>query len=209
MLDRQNNTACIMIKLMMACNDLQSANQALAHFKNVKSSRKTGSALYFIRIQLGHLWEAFKVLEVINQHAELMKLMGQCDVQTRESFKILQQYLPGKSRRTDLEKWVGQVRHNLTFHYHQSDTLIKRAISNRAIGIGSKISSLTRGSTADLWHFKVADDLVDSIVCRQIWKIPPDKDLRVKADKIAEETFHIYLKFMDFSGEFIWKYFEQ
>ena len=35
------------------------------------------------------------------------------------------------------------------------------------------------------WHFKVADDLIDSIVVRQIWGIPKGSDVRFEADKVA------------------------
>jgi hypothetical protein len=57
-----------------------------------------------------------------------------------------------------------------------------------------------------LWHFKVADDVVDSIVVRRIWRIPRDEDFRAKADAIGDEVQKIALLFLDFSGEFIWKY---
>ena len=50
--------------------------------------------------------------------------------------------------------------------------------------------------------------VVDSIVVRQIWAIPRDADLRVEADKVADRAHQIFLWFVDFSGEFIWKYCE-
>ena len=65
---------------------------------------------------------------------------------------------------------------------------------------------MTRGDTAYLWHFKVADDVVDSIVVRQIWSIPGSADLRVEADKVTDYLYKVFLFFADFSGEFIWRY---
>jgi hypothetical protein len=47
---------------------------------------------------------------------------------------------------------------------------------------------------------------VDSIVVRQIWGIPRDKDLRAEIDIIADEVHQLFLCFVDFAGEFIWKY---
>jgi hypothetical protein len=52
----------------------------------------------------------------------------------------------------------------------------------------------------------VADDIIDSIVVRQIWGIPKTADLRAEGDKIVDYIHQIFLWFMDFSTEFIWKY---
>jgi hypothetical protein len=57
-----------------------------------------------------------------------------------------------------------------------------------------------------LWYFKVADDVVDSIVVRQIWAIPRYADMRAEADKVADRAHQIFRWFVDFAGEFIWKY---
>lgn len=62
-LKTKNNTSPIIIKLMMACNDLQRANKALAYFKKTKSNSKHGSAMYFTRLQISHLFEGFKISE--------------------------------------------------------------------------------------------------------------------------------------------------
>jgi hypothetical protein len=71
------------------------------------------------------------------------------------------------------------------------------------------MSAVTRGDTAYLWYFKAADEVVDSIVVRQIWGIPSDADVRVEADRIADRVHQIFLWFMDFSGEFVWNYCER
>ncbi|OHC75225.1 MAG: hypothetical protein A3G18_06590 [Rhodospirillales bacterium RIFCSPLOWO2_12_FULL_58_28] len=104
---------------------------------------------------------------------------------------------------------VGNLRNNLVFHYDESGKLIERAILDRAGRAGARLSSVTRGSTAYLWHFKPADDVVDSIVVRQIWGVPRDKDLRAEVDKIAGDIHEVFLHFTDFAGEFIWKYIER
>ena len=38
------------------------------------------------------------------------------------------------------------------------------------------------------------------------WNIPGSSDLRAEADKIADRVHQIFLFFIDFSGEFIWRY---
>jgi hypothetical protein len=104
---------------------------------------------------------------------------------------------------------VGQLRNKLAFHYEGSGKLIGRAVSDKAKGTEPRHSSVTRGSTAYLWHFKIADDIVDSIVVRQIWGVPSGKELRAEVDRIADEIHQIFLRFVDFAGEFIWKYCER
>lgn len=147
-----------------------------------------------------------KVIDAIRNDQEPINLVNQCDAQTQESFKELEQFLPGGAKRKDFEKLIGLIRHNLAFHYNESGKMIKKAISDRATRPGARTTSITRGDTAYLWHFKIADDIIDSIVVRQIWKIPISKDLRIEANRVANQIHHISLRFVDFSGEFIWKY---
>jgi hypothetical protein len=207
----RDESAITVIKLMMACNDLSLANEALSEWKkeqpNNRKPRQIGAGMYFVRTQIAHLYEALKVIEAIRNTPALLALVNRCAARTKNSFQNLEQFLPGGPKRDYFEKLVGRIRHNLTFHYNQCDRLIKRALSDRAARSETLVSSLTRGDTAYLWHFKAADDIIDSIVVRQIWRIPRTADLGNEADRVADDLHQIFLCFMDFSGEFIWKYF--
>lgn len=209
-LDARGQSAITVIKLMMACNDLQLANEALSQWKEDQpisiKHRQTGAGMYFLRAQLSHLHEGMKIIQEIRDDEKLMALVNQCDHKTQTSFKKLEAYLRGGSQYDEFTKIVGRVRHSLTFHYDESGEQIKKAVSDRVGRSNARISTITRGSHAYLWHFKVADDVVDSIVCRQIWNIPKNTDLREEADKVADKAYSIFLSFMDFSGEFIWRY---
>ena len=134
--------------------------------------------------------------------------MKRCDAETQRSFHELEQFLHGGPNHSEFERLAGQVRHNLTFHYYRCEALIKRAIADRAGRQEARVSSVTRGDTAYLHHLKVADDVVASIVYRQIWRIPRHAELQAEADKVADRVYQIFLWFVDFSGEFIWKYCE-
>jgi hypothetical protein len=171
-------------------------------------AHQPGAGMYYVRLQLAHLNEGLKIIEEIKNDLQLMALLARCDDQTRQSFKELEQFLPKAPKRNEFERLIGRIRHKLTFHYDESGKLIQLAIADRAAREDARKSSITRGSAAHLWHFKVADDIVDSIVTRQIWRIPRDKDIRTEADQIAERVREILLWFVDFSGEFIWKYSE-
>jgi hypothetical protein len=200
------------LKLMMACNDLNITNQALSDWKKEerpeRKSKQSGACSYFIRAQIAHLHEGLKIIEQIERDNTLSMLVSQCDPKTQQSFQELRQYVPGGAKRKRFERLAGRIRHNLTFHYDESGSLIEAAIADRAGREAGRLSSITRGHTAHVWHFKVADDVVDSIVMRQIWEIPRSADLRAEADAIADEVHQIFLWFVDFSGEFLWKYCE-
>lgn len=205
-------SAITVIKLMMACNDLSLANQSLSEWKKEqpisKRSRQVGAGMYFVRAQLAHLHEGFKIIEEIQKDSVLMALVARCDGQTQQSFKELEKFLPKAQYRPEFEQLIGRVRHNLTFHYDESGKLIEQAISDRTSDANATISSITRGDSSSLWHFKIADDVVDSIVVHQIWGIPRTLDTQVEADRIADRVHQILLWFIDFSGDFIWKYCE-
>lgn len=209
-MQNQGQSAIKVIKLMMACNDLSLADEALSGWKEKDSKmmkqRQVGAKMYFMRMQLSHLHEGLKVIESIKKDTALISLLRICDDQTKNSFRKLEEFLPGGSKRAEFERLVGRIRHNLAFHYDESGKLIEKAIEDRASRSEARISSTTRGNTVYLWHFKAADDLLDSIVVRQIWNIPRNADLRIEADKIADQVNQIFLWFMDFAGEFIWKY---
>jgi len=204
------DSAAIVIQLMMACNDLTLANWAIGEWRKEQrishKGRQIGAGMYFLRTQLSHLHEGFQVIEEIKRSSYLFAIVRRCDAQTQESFQNLEQFLPGGPKRDDFMKLVGQIRHNLTFHYNQSSKLIERALLDRAER-EVRNSSMTRADTAYLWHFKLADEIIDSIIVHQIWKIPKTSDIRVEVDKVADYVHQIFLCFMDFSTEFIWKYF--
>lgn len=163
--------------------------------------------MYFVRTQLAHLHEGLKVIDKIKADPLLMSIVRQCDQQTQNDFNTLKEFLTGGNNYSEFENLIGQLRHNLTFHYHQCGKLICRAaIDDRASRKEARISSITRGNTTHLWYFKIADDVVDSIVVRQIWKIPREKNGRVETNKILERVRQICIWFLDFSAELIWQY---
>lgn len=203
-------SAAIVIKLMMACNDMQIANECLAEWKRQqprhRKHRERGARMYFVRLQISHLFEAFKIVEQIRGDSNLMRRVKQCDLRTQNSFRELESFLASGAKARWLEDMVGKLRHNLVFHYTQNDKLIIRAVGDLANDTVSRHSSITRGSTAYLWYFKLADDVLDRIVVRQIWGVPSDEELCAEVDRIADEIHEAFLCFVDFAGEFIWNY---
>lgn len=209
-LQARGPSANTVIKLMMACNDLSLANQSLSNWKNElssnKKSQRRGAGMYFVRTQIAHLYEALYVVEEIKRAPILMETVLRCDSQTQKSFEELGQFLPNAPKRAEIEKLVDPVRNRLTFHYNNCGNLIEKEVSNQAGESGARMSSVTRGNTAHLWHFKIADDIVDDIVVHQFWGISRDANSQNEADKVVDRVHQIFVWFMDFSGEFIWMY---
>jgi hypothetical protein len=209
-LQAHGSSAVLIVKLMMACNDMQLANEAMSNWKQEqprnRQNRQAGATMYFVRLQMSHLLEALKVMGEIKKDPDLSALISSCDSRTQASFRKVEACLKGGHKHSWFHKIVGSIRGDLTFHYNESGKLIERTITERADRPGAQLSSITRGSTAYLWHFQIADEIVDGIVVRRIWNIPRGKDVRIEADAILDELHDIFLAFVDFAGEFIWKF---
>lgn len=168
--------AVIVVKLMMAFNDLAVSNEGLSIFKEryatKQNNKDRGAAMYFIRLQASHLHEAMKIVDAIAAHERLRNVVAQCSGATRTAFDRLVALRSDDAQRRKFEQYVGRLRHNLTFHYDESGDLIKRAMEERAKQPEGNPTSITRGTEPYSWRLTIADDVVDTIVCRQIWNIP-------------------------------------
>jgi hypothetical protein len=202
-------SASTIIRLMMACNDLSLANQALTEWKQEqrgeRKSRQQGAGLYFVRMQMAHLHEGMKVIQDIKKDPILMALVQRCDSRTRESFGELEKYLRGGIHRKEFESLIGNIRNNLTFHYDEQGKRIPKSLSSLA-SKADHFGSVTRGNTAHVWYFQAADRVVNNAICFQIWEIPEGSDVTAEADKKAMRCHEIFLTFVDFAGEFVWQY---
>ena len=205
--------SAIVVKLMMACNDMTLANLALTDWKGAQPKERrdleVGARMYFVRIELAHLYEGLKIIKEIQTSGSLRRLVDACDARTRDSYAEMEQYVQGGAKHQELERLVGRVRHTITFHYYGCGKPIQRAIANRASRPEARATSITRGSTAHRWRFSVADDIIDSIVVRDIWSVPFAADLRTEVDAITMQVHGIALRFLDFCGEYIWKYCDE
>ncbi len=202
--------ASLVVRLMMACNDLALSNECLGWYDGrlsvTEKHLRTGARLYFLRLQLGHLTEAMKVVAEITADPFLMSVVRTCHPFAQEALERLRFFADGGAQHGWSQANVASVRHNLTFHYHESGKWVDWALSDRASRKEARWSSITRGDQAKRWRFNVADDIIDSIICRKIWKIPRSADLREVADENVARVFEILKDLLDFSGDFIWRF---
>lgn len=207
----QKEKASLIIRLMMACNDISLANQCLAKYKKdqgrMRKHVQKGALMYFVRLQCGHLNEAMDLVQKICDDLELHERIERCSPYAKACFEDLKKCLKGGCDHSKFKDYVMKVRHKTVFHYDPK--LVERALADRASRPEARISKITRGDHISFWRFELSDDIVDSIICRHIWKIPRNADLREQADKIADFGSNLCVSFLEFCGEFIYSYIQE
>ena len=212
-LQTEGQSAALIVTLMMACNDMSVANESLMNWKSCELpaliERKRGARMYFVRLQIAHLHEALKIIEKIEGNESLLAVLNRCDETTKDLFNRLLQYSLSYDSHNKNKKLLSQIRNNLTFHYDGAgiSKCVTRAIASRANSTQAIKSSITQSTNNFGWHFKVADDIVDTVVTRQFMQIE-SPDASDEVDQTMVELHQIFSMYMNFSGEFIWRYFD-
>ncbi|MGA3208765.1 MAG: hypothetical protein ABSE05_13205 [Syntrophales bacterium] len=203
--------ASVIIRLMMAGNDIALANQCLGYYKakesQVNNDIRHGAELYFVKMQCGHLNEAIKLIEEIDNDKYLLERVERCSKFAIDAFAKLKKCLRGGSDERKFAQYIGQIRHNTAFHY--SNELVGRALADRAGRPESRLSKITAGDNISLWRLHLADDILESIVLRQIWKIPRAANLQHEADNITAFGGDLCVAFLNFSGEYIFRFVKE
>ena len=79
---------------------------------------------------------------------------------------------------------------------------MKRALELRAAQL-VVLGSMTIGEDVHSSRCEFADVVLDTVVCRSLWKIPVGTDVRAEADRISEWCFKKSLEFLTFGGDFV------
>lgn len=207
-LKAQGSEGILVVQLMRAADDIALANWGLRFFKepqpNIRRHLQAGACRYFIRLQCGHLSEALPLTAQLQRFPGLVSILDGSPAHVRRAHQRLTQYLPSGPRRDRFEQWIRSIRNRLAFHYDRS--LVERALTRRAGRPDSQLSSITRGTDISLWRFNVADDLEDTIICRELWKIPYGANVRREADRRADFGSRMCSDFLDFAGEVTFRF---
>ncbi len=202
--------ASIIVRLMMACNDMLLANRSQGIYRGgLRPTEKhlaQGGLMYFVRLQMAHLHEGMKTLELLRTIPHFTTILSSCPSTAQVAYQRLLPFTRPGPERAWFEKNVATARHNLTFHYHESGKWIDWALADRASRKEAEKSSITRGDPGHLWRFHVADDVLDSIMCRKIWQIPRTADVRKEADAIVDRVYAVFRDYVDFAAMFIAQY---
>lgn len=210
-IQRLGDEGALVLQLMMACNDLAAANQALGRCREDTSERtrsvRRGTSLYFVRLQLAHLKEALDIIHEIHDCPNLREIVDDCPRPIPEYFVKLLTFAKGGTREREFVKYVALVRHKITFHYDHR--IIQAALNHRSRRRGHIAHFMTIADDARLFRFEIADDLVDTLITHTLWKVAPSAQTSVDADQIAELCFGIFTTLMDFAGTFATRYMEK
>jgi hypothetical protein len=91
------DVASIILRLMMAQNDISIANDGLSEWIGTtdpkKLARQSGGKLYYGRMLMSHLREAMRIIEEIHNSGKLARLIQKADAQTRKSFDAILTFL--------------------------------------------------------------------------------------------------------------------
>jgi hypothetical protein len=107
-LQRQGAEGATVLRLMMACNDLTTANQALGASREDTCEKtayiRRGAAMYFVRLQMAHLHEALKVVREIQGFQRLRNLVDDCPGDAADLFAQLLSFAGGSAQHDDFLK---------------------------------------------------------------------------------------------------------
>jgi len=192
------------IRVALVCNDLAIANSSLGRYQQLAGAMShisRGGQMYFARVSCGHLNEGMEAIAEINKRPVLKGVVDGCSAQARSAFADLSDCLRGGSQHAKFERLVGWIRNRVAFHYDPND--LRWALDRRAGASTGSVSSMTAGEDIHSTRFDFGDDLLDTIVCRKLWKIPSDADTRPEADRISDWCFQKILRFLEFGEDFV------
>jgi hypothetical protein len=189
-----------LVRLMMACNDLTLANDSLEAWHRDQTAnreqRQVGAKMYFVRLQMAHLFEALSIIEHIRGAPKLSEAVAACDERTRQSFEKVSAFIG-----TDDYRRMARIRHNITFHY--DDGAVEKALEAAAKAHPGYPLAMQMGRETIDWFFEPGDRIIDRIVVRDIFGVAPDADVRIEVDKIIGRLQEIGEAFADFAGYFV------
>jgi hypothetical protein len=193
------------VRIAMVCNDLALANSLLGQYKEMKSGMlshiQRGARMYLVRMSCGHLREGIFAINDVKDHSGLSALVAKCHARTQSAFAALCECLPGGKDHTDFERYIKPIRDKIGFHYDPKEVAWAMEHSAKAAPV-----SFTIGEDIHSCRFEFADEVIEVIVCRRLWQIPLDKDVRVEADRIADWCFQKSVQFLDFSEDFVGRF---
>src|SRR5262249_19080085 len=157
--------ASVVVRLMMALNDIAMANEGLGEWpvtqEGRKLARQNGGRLYYGGMLMAHVYEALSIIEEIQNSPSLSALVETCDQATRSSFKAVATFL----KTADYEK-LCRIRNNVSFHYDRK--LATRALEQIDRKFPGHISTYSLGHDVLDWYFDLGDLTLDRIVVRDI-----------------------------------------
>ncbi len=193
----------VLIRLMMVINDMSLAMDAQRRWTEdamkERKHRERGAKIYFIRLQISHIYEAMKIVEEMRDSPALMKAVDRSDRFTKRGFAALLRFIGCP----EFEKAMGRIRNNLTFHYDPKT--IERALASLVAKHPDAKGSMSLGDEPHNWFFEPGDMVGDRAAVREIFKVPEGADVIAETDKIVMRLHAIIQMFGGVAGSLIWE----
>jgi hypothetical protein len=200
---RKGELGSVLIRLMMVINDMSLAMDAQRRWaedaKSDREHRERGAKIYFIRLQISHIYEAMGIVKEIRDSPTLMRAVDRSDPFTKKAFKALLAFIDSP----EFKKVMGRIRNNLTFHYDRKT--IELALGSLVARHPSASGSMSLGDEPHNWFFEPGDMVSDRAAVREIFKVPEGADVAAEADKIVLRLHAIVQMFGAFAGSLIWQ----
>jgi hypothetical protein len=197
---RDEKLGSIILRLMIAMNDIGITNSSMAEWEKSddpkKKARWRGGVLYFGRVQSAHLFEALSIIDEIKKDRSLMAAVDRADRATRESFETVAKFLG-----SDDHKTLAKMRNVVAFHYEPKLTI--RRLQKLVDKWPSHSTVYSIGSETLEWHFELGDLIVDEITIFEVFQIAEGADIQKAAIEVLDRQNKIGTAFCDFAWYFV------
>jgi len=192
----------VLVRLMAVINDMSLAADAQRRWaedpKTERAHRQRGAKIYFMRLQISHIFEALTIIEEIQYNPNLMKAVDRSDRLTKKGFVALVAFINSPEY-----KIMARIRNNLTFHYDPKT--MERALASLVAKYPDATGSISLGDEPHNWYFELGDMVGDRAAVREIFKVPEGADVAIETDKIVLRIHEIVQLFGGFAGSLIWQ----
>jgi hypothetical protein len=218
-LAEQGELGGVLVRLMMVLQDFSMANYSMGEWKKRRKwkkrvDRNLGAAMYFIRLQVSHIFEGLKIIEEIRETPSLMNFVDGCDRETKKAFAALDQLKDHPDYKLML-----RIRNNVGFHYDPEVVLQAlqriqrmRECQKKKSGKGKK-----KRESSDLVEATIAKNVKDTFfhpgltvennaVVHGIFKVDEnasDKAILGATDEIVWRLHQKAIKLAEFAARFI------
>lgn len=187
---------------MMVINDMSLAMDAQRSWAEdvgkQRAHRERGAKIYFVRLQISHIFEAMKIVEEIRDDPDLMKVVDRSGGPTQKAFGQLLAFKGSAEF-----KMMARIRNNLTFHYDPKT--IELALASLVAKHPDATGSVSLGDEPHNWFFEPGDMVGDRAVVREIFKVPEGADVPAETDTIVMRLHEIVQMFGGVAGSLIWQ----
>ena len=191
--------------MMMSINDLSLINNAIGDWSEAtdrkKVRRKVGEELYYVRILMGHVYEALKMIKFMAKDPKLRDMVMDCDRHTIEGFLLVEKFV--ESPEMDIPE---DFRNKAAFHYDrflpiENLNKIKEELPDHPF-------AYCMGRDGLDWHYELGDMVMGRMLIRDVFKqdYPKSEERQKKVEEIAVRQQEIARAFTDFAGHFIRHY---